>query len=663
MKEWYTAGELAAADIPGLPKTKAGLLKLAQRENWDLKVAGDGRPLSRRRAGRGGGREYHVMLLDKHAQEALAERHIRENLKTCAAAKPSKERPDGADPELWAWYERQPQKAKDEAHRRLAIMREIDELRCSGLRLSVRPILENTAHRLGIGPATIWRWWRAVKLADRCDWLPLLCPRTKGKTGGSAEMSKEAWDYFRSAYLHPSKPPITSCYRQLERAAAEHGWTIPSEATVRRRVREEVWVVEEILRREGMKGLERRIPAMTRDKSMLHALQVVNADFHTMDVWVKFPELDAPQRPSVVAIQDVYSGKVLAWRVDVSPSSTAVRLCFLDLFEEYGIPDEVILDNGREFASKLITGGQPTRYRFKVKAEDCDGLLTTLGCKVHWAQPYSGRSKPIERSFRDFCDDISKCRAFAGAYTGNSPTNKPENYGSRAIDLDVFLQVLGEGIALHNARTGRRSPVCGGRLSFDQAFAASYASAPIRKARPEHLRMAMLAAQNVTARTPTGEIWVYGNRFWAAWLIGHVGAKVTARFDPDDIQAGIEVYDAAGRHLGHAECWWRGGFLDAEKARAYSRARRALLRGLKQQAEAERILSGAEFARLTPTAPNPEPVETKVIRPSVWGNTALKPEPEEAPERISGQLPDEYQENFTASLAAMRKARESGLED
>jgi hypothetical protein len=47
----------------------------------------------------------------------------------------------------------------------------------------------------------------------------------------------------------------------------------------------------------------------------------------------------------------------------------------------FGIPVHCVLDNGRGFASKWITGGNATRFRFKVQAEDPTGLLVGLGCR------------------------------------------------------------------------------------------------------------------------------------------------------------------------------------------------------------------------------------------------------------------------------------------
>ncbi|PZX22172.1 bacteriophage Mu transposase [Rhodobacter capsulatus] len=65
------------------------------------------------------------------------------------------------------------------------------------------------------------------------------------------------------------------------------------------------------------------------------------------------------------------------------------------------------------------------------------------------------QAKPIERAFRDIADRLTRHPAFAGAYVGNKPTAKPENYGSRAIPLADFLAITAREIAEHNARPGR----------------------------------------------------------------------------------------------------------------------------------------------------------------------------------------------------------------
>src|SRR3546814_11612024 len=72
-----------------------------------------------------------------------------------------------------------------------------------------------------------------------------------------------------------------------------------------------------------------------------------------------------------------------------------------------------------------------------------------------------GQSKPIERAWRDFCDTIAKHPVFAGAYTGNKPDAKPENYGSHAVPLALFRAVFAREIAGPNAGQGRRTEIAG----------------------------------------------------------------------------------------------------------------------------------------------------------------------------------------------------------
>ncbi|MEO1398315.1 MAG: transposase, partial [Pseudomonadota bacterium] len=357
------------------------------------------------------------------------------------------------------------------------------------------------------------------------------------------------------------------------------------------------------------------------DRNSLRVLEVVNADFHRFDVFVRWPEDTVGpagiERPQLAAFQDVHSGKILSWRVDRTPNARAVQLAIGDMVKTWGIPSKLLLDNGREFAAKSITGGTPTRFRFKVKDDDVPGLVTALGIEVIWATPYSGQSKQIERAFRDMCDRVAKHPEFAGAYTGNSPGAKPENYGSKAVELDTFLEVLTEEIELHNAKGDRRGEVACGR-SFNEVFNEGYKAHPIRKATDAQLRMLMLGAEGVTVSRGDAAIRFMGNRYWAGWLHEHQGQKIVARFDPADLQAGLYVYAMTGEYLGEADCLEKTGFTDVDGARAHNRARRQWIRAQKDLAKAEGGLSPAEVAgalsraRRKDTAPNPD---ARVVRP------------------------------------------------
>lgn len=71
MREWLTAQEIADERLPQMPMTKRGVNELVEREGWNEDAFA-----ARRRAGRGGGMEYHIRLLPTVARVAYHARHI-----------------------------------------------------------------------------------------------------------------------------------------------------------------------------------------------------------------------------------------------------------------------------------------------------------------------------------------------------------------------------------------------------------------------------------------------------------------------------------------------------------------------------------------------------------------------------------------------------------
>lgn len=612
MKEWYTPAEFAALGLKRVPNTERGVRDLADREGWrrpDLEYPANPHGCWRKREGRGGGFEYRISVLPTAARLQL----------TAAAAKAKRVEPIAAETikgdlrrsSLWAHYHRLSDRQKAEAKRKLEVLDAVEELVRNGTAERTYAYML-AASDAKIGLRTLYAWRDQVAGVPREDWLAALAPRYVGRTR-EAECSPEALAFIKTDYLRPERPAFTDCYRRLARAAAEHGWKIPSERTLQRRI-EALGETQKVLARDGVEALARLYPAQERDKSTLHALECVNADGHRWDVFARWSD-GTIGRPVMVAFQDVHSGMILSWRIDRSENAHAVLLAFGDLVETWGIPEHVVLDNGRNFASKWIAGGVSHRFRFKVRADEPHGVMTTLGVQVHWATPYHGQAKPIERAFRDMASAIAKDPRFAGAYTGNKVDAKPENYGSKAVPIDLFETVVGEGIAEHNARLGRRSKVCAGQ-SFEQVFRASYEASLIRKASLEQKQLWLLAAEGVSVRRGDGIIHLMGNRYWCDGLADLRGTKVVARFDPDALHDGVHVYRLDGTYVAHAECIHAEGFVDVDAARRHGAAKKAYLKAHKAQLDAERTMSLTELANLlpTPTPAQPAP-ETRVIRP------------------------------------------------
>lgn len=613
---WLSARQIADARLPGIPKSKREVNELASRERWAFKVAADGTALARTRKGRGGGIEYHVDLLPQAAQFALTKGH--ESPVTAHDA-----RTVGSSA-IWSWFEQQSDTTKTEAKRRLAVLEAVSRAEVAGATRSSAVATASTHY--SVSSATIWNWLQLVAGIDPSDWLAHVAPRRVGG-GKEIEVNQERWTALISDYLRAEKPTWESCYWRAKRLADAAGLTLPSSRTLFRKMQRDVDPLVIVKRREGREAHARTMPAQVRSVAALHAMEIVNIDGHRWDVFVRWPN-GKIARPMMIAIQDVMSRKILAWRVDESENAVVTRLCFADLFKNYGIPKSCLLDNGRAFASKWITGGAKTRFRFKIKPDDPTGLLPALGVNPKWATPYHGQAKPIERAFRDMCDAISRCPEFAGAYTGGNPMAKPENYGSKAVDLADFMAVINREIPALNAKAGRRTEMANGK-SFDDAFNASYAIAPIGKASPEQMRLALLtAADNLRTQPKDGSLVLAKNRYWCEELSQIAGQPVLVRFDPDNLHSEIHVYSRDGRFIATAPIWSAEGFADMGAANRLKKARKDWRNATKLAEEKLGLLDAEELAAFQPMPIEPDLPEPTVIRPVRHrGNTAAALQP------------------------------------
>lgn len=664
-QEWWTTAELASAALPDVPPTRQGVDALADRQQWRAHPE-----FARRRAGRGGGWEYCWRLLPARAQRRLL-------TEVAPVAEPETATRMDRDA-AWAWFEKLPDPVRTTAHDRLLVIQQVEamERALGGRDMAVRQVAAAT----GRSARSVWGWIALIDGVRADDRLPYLAPRHRapeGRKGGHGEVAPDFFDLIKSDFLRSSGPSFSSCYRRQLRIASKKGFGVLPEWKMRRQLNASVSRVTQVLCRQGIDAVKRLYPTQVRDKSCLRALEAVNGDYHKFDVFVRWPQEHGQNepayvgRPQMVAFQDVYSGRILAWRVDQTANSSTVLLAAGEMIEDWGIPEHVLLDNGREFAAKSVTGGAETRYRFLVNDDDVPGLFTSLGCEIHWATPYSGQSKPIERAFRDMCDNIAKDPRFHGAWTGNRPDAKPEDYMSRAIDLEDFLRVLAEGIEEHNTRLGRRSEIAYGR-SFAQVFDESYVSAPIRKATEAQRRLWLMGAKGVRAHSRTGEISFQGNRYWGDWMNDIAGEPVVIRFDPADLWAGLHIYTHDGTYLGHAPTLDHAGFFDMEEAKLLARARRQWLKAEREAAAAHRKYTAAELGRqLDEVSPieSPKP-EAKVLRlveqKAAKPRRRAEPSPSQPatvttlPLRPTPEAPETPRERFRRALELEGIQREGG---
>ncbi len=450
--DWFSAKKLEG--LIGLPKSSSAISRKARLEQWVFRQI---------HGVRGVAYEFHISSLPKETQAALLLRQgeIETSMGRFEIARPTLEAHDYDREALWSKWDNASDSQRRLAEKWLPAVQAADEMLNQGI--STKTAFATVAGHYQVSASTLRDKYYQVQKFAKPDWAAALVDGrgASRRNVHKSEFDEDAWQFLIADYLRPEKPAFRKCYERLELAAREHGWSIPSRATAFRRIQQlnEAMVVA---CREGEHALMHLIPAQQRTVEHLDAMQWINGDGYLHNVFVRWFNGDVI-RPKTWFWQDVKTRKILGWRCDVSENIDSIRLSFMDVVTRYGIPEDfhITIDNTRGAANKWLTGGAPNRYRFKVKEDDPKGLFLLMGAKMHWTSVVAGKgwgqAKPVERAFGvgGLEEYVDKHPALAGAYTGPNPQAKPDNYGDRAVDAELFLKTLAEGVAMFNARTGR----------------------------------------------------------------------------------------------------------------------------------------------------------------------------------------------------------------
>jgi len=484
---------------------------------------------------------------------------------SAAAVEPPKQDEQRSD--RWNWFHRQTDRKKKTALRKTRLLMTAAKL--ADVAGETRAA-EMIASREGVHLSTIYRWKKAVQGFPETEWPPLLCSGQKGYRKRK-EYTETAFQWFRKDYLAINGPKFSQSYERTRLAAEEHGWEIPSLATMRRRFRECVSPQEEILMREGRKALLERYPKQKRDKSMLRAMQWVNGDGwgskSGSHIRVRFPDGDE-LCPKIWFWQDVYSNMIVGWRIDKSENQDMLRLAFLDMAERYGLPETLTVDNTTAAANKFTTGKAAKRFRFKASEDDAKGVFVQLlgEGNVKFSMPGYGWAKPIERAFG--IGGVSKYIEHDPKLRGNQ--NAKGKYMFRIVTLAQFKKIVANNVAIWNQKRGRRSDLCAGVLSYQELFEQSFQNYKKKTITNTQREMLLLKAENVkvdadgTFRMEAGKGFGVGvNRYGSEdhILFRYAGKKIQVYFDPMNLHAPVSCHTPDGRFLCHADCplTW-GGF-------------------------------------------------------------------------------------------------------
>lgn len=595
--------------------------------------------LRRKRAG-SKALEFHISALPvaARAELLLKSGQVETSQGIIEIVRPQTESLDYGRQELWQRWD-----SASDAQRQLAgkwhpVVMLADELINSGV--TAKTAFQTAARQFQVSAASLRDKYYQVQKYAKSDWVAVLIDKRGGSKheAKKVEFDEDAWQFLLADFLRPEQPAFRKCYARLKLAAETHGWNIPSYSTAYRRVQQNVDKAMAVACREGEHALMHLLPAQRRTVEHLNALQWINGDGYLHNVFVRWFNGEVI-RPKTWFWQDVKSRKIVGWRCDVSENTDSIRLSFMDVIKKYGIPEDfhITIDNTRAAANKWLTGGVKNRYRFKVREDDPVGLFPLIGATIHWTSVVAGKgwgqAKPIERAFgvgglEEFVD---KHPALAGAYTGPNPMNKPDNYGSRVIDAELFLEILAEGVAMFNAQEARNTEMCQGKWSFDQVFEREFANTIVRKPTAEQLRMFLLPAEAVTVSnkgefslTAGGTLKGAKNVYYSMALMNAGVKKVVVRFDPQNLHGNVYCYTLDGKFICEAECLTPVAFNDTQAGREYSRQQKRLKTATKAVIAAQKQKDALEIAELMPRLAEPEPPESRVVgifRPVTQGNT------------------------------------------
>jgi putative transposase len=440
-----------------------------------------------------------------------------------------------------------PRPKLEEAMRRLKTIQECEAFCGQAVRQGFGRVqaMDDFCRMRQIPLRTLQRWIaanRRLGLAGLID--------TRGGVG-KEQITKEAWERFLFYYLDPRRPSVADCRGRVLRESkrAELDWQVPSLRRMQQLVHERIPVPVQVLHREGRMAYEAKCaPYTVTDLAAIEPGSVWVGDHHQCDAWV----LDGGKwvRPWMTVWEDMRSRTIVGKVITTQPNSATILRAFRAAVKQYGPPDAVKIDNGKDYDSEGWTGTTKLRRRItgRVRIEDEDGiagLYALLGISVSFAIPYNAKAKSIERWFATFEGQFGKSMP---TYCGNSTTARPEDLAdylksdkarTEAMSLEEFDQATDAYIDAYNraAHTGRemdgRSPL--------EVMALRTSRRAIREDVLDLLCRIWSGAVTVGKNGVRLRGIMYGQ--YDARLMECQGRQVRLAYDPDDVSR-VDVYDA-----------------------------------------------------------------------------------------------------------------------
>lgn len=408
---------------------------------------------------------------------------------------------------------------------------------------------------------TLYNKWEAYR---RDGLVGLADKRLQSGKKGSSKIPDEVWAVFFQLWADENEPTVQTCYRQTEafiRRELPELLPLPHIESFKRKIKTIPKAVVTYYRKGTKARDDLILPYVQRDYESIDANEWWTSDYHTLDLMVRDDKTGDLFRPHVVVWLDIRSRKFLGWRVRRSSDSDGVVLAFKDAVKAYGIPENVYLDNGREYLTHAF-GGRGKR-KTDAKADYATSILDLLGVTMHNAIPKNAKGKIVERTFREFTEQFAK--SFL-TYCGNRPGNRPERHGD-ILKNESNIPLLSEVTAalelfINGMKNAQASSGVGmkGKTPNQVYNETLYRK---RTASAEQLNLLLLKSERLQKVGRNGvklkiggkDLWFYDEEL----KLNYFGHKVYVRYDPDDLSE-VRVYDETERLLCTAALLEAGGY-------------------------------------------------------------------------------------------------------
>lgn len=364
---------------------------------------------------------------------------------------------------------------------------------------------------------------------------------------GQDTIPEEAWNTYYSLWFHYPRATLQQCYEMTCEKYREQIPHMPSRETFRRKI-EKLPQPVKILRNEGKKGFDDKcMPHMDIDYEALASNEQWVADHHVFDVLVE-GKSGGIFRPWLTAWLDRRSRYIVGYEINpCPPNSDIVLSSFIKACSKSGIPETVLLDNGKDFKAYDLFNN-----------ENGKSIAGQMGIKVTNAIVRNAKAKPIERYFKTLEE---KYFAMMPCYIAGKPhlrpekmsmTNKKLKLKKLCMPYEEFLERAQQIIQEVN-NTPHHGRGMNGRTPYE-VYKENF-SRPARMVKDEDVLNILLQRTSRPIKVGRNGVRLKATGFYynSSALFDRIGQEVYARYNSEDVSK-IYVYNTEDQFLCIAEC-------------------------------------------------------------------------------------------------------------